>query len=426
MIGLIRDPYQDCPRCRSDASFGVAGVHGTGYVRRCRKCKHRKIVPLPRLRKQVVYLDQNVMSEMMNVLDARAGKQGNSALSEFWLEVFRTIDRLVKLQLIVCPESWSHVTESAVTPSAKALHAMYSHLAAGVAFVDHDTIGRSQFAAHAALWHQGRGGERAPLDRGAVIRGPLDEWQDTIFVSSLPRSDPAFAAELRQNRKERHQGLAELFDEWRQDVQSFDFRFRNEIDGYSRMLVRSLRADFERIARLHTLPDLEQPDLSLAFPTEGRLVFESVKNAVASSGIGDRSAEVEALRYLMSDAIGQVPVVRIGALLYAGLARKAGAGRKQPPTQGFHTDVRTVAALLPYCDAMFLDKEVRGYLVENPVRRELATYGCSTFSASTQQAFLDYLRNIEGSADPSHLGLVREVYGAEWPRPFEDLYSYYG
>ena len=108
--------------------------------------------------------------------------------------------------------------------------------------------------------------------------------------------------------------------------------------------------------------------------------------------------------------------------MYAAIARKAGAGQRRPPTRGFITDVQTISAYLPYCDAMFVDDECRGLLSEEPLKSRLG-YPTRIFSTRTWNDLLSYLDAIEATCTPEHRALVREVYGADWERPFETMYS---
>jgi len=74
------------------------------YVRRCIKCWFDQSFPLPALNKRIIYLDQFVISNMMKELDP-----SNKNTNGFYRSLFERLDRLSKLQLLVCPESlkWS-------------------------------------------------------------------------------------------------------------------------------------------------------------------------------------------------------------------------------------------------------------------------------------------------------------------------------
>jgi hypothetical protein len=78
--------------------------------------------------------------------------------------------------------------------------------------------------------------------------------------------------------------------------------------------------------------------------------------------------------FLETPTLDFVPYLRISTLLWAALARKAAVGgQRRAPTHGMMNDVKTVATVLPYCDAVFVDNELAGLLGEEPLRRTSTT-----------------------------------------------------
>lgn len=108
-------------------------------------------------------------------------------------------------------------------------------------------------------------------------------------------------------------------------------------------------------------------------------------------------------------------------MLYASLARKVRAGRQKPFNRGTVTDVNAIASLLPYCDAMFIDNEMTGYLGERPLSEEVARYGTKIFSPNSKDEFLAFLEHSETQADPMHLRMVKHVYGDRWLQPYMNV-----
>lgn len=53
--------------------------------------------------KKVIYLDQFAISEMVKALDTRS--KAHARVNPFWQQVFEALERVCKLQLVVCP--WS-------------------------------------------------------------------------------------------------------------------------------------------------------------------------------------------------------------------------------------------------------------------------------------------------------------------------------
>ena len=84
--------------------------------------------------KKVVYLDQFVISEIVNAIDPHA--KAHARVDPFWRQVFEVLERVSKLQLVVCPWSPIHRDESLLSGRFERLQQLYEHLANGVRF-DH-------------------------------------------------------------------------------------------------------------------------------------------------------------------------------------------------------------------------------------------------------------------------------------------------
>jgi hypothetical protein len=128
---------------------------------------------------------------------------------------------------------------------------------------------------------------------------------------------------------------------------------------------------------------------------------------------GERSSE-EANRmeieFGKANRIADAPFVKLQSLMFAALAMRPAQGQKEPPDEGTTTDVETVAHLLPYCDAMFMDNGCRSLLLDVPM--DLRPPETSkVFSLNIKARFLDYLRSIRNSITAEHVAAVREVYG---------------
>jgi hypothetical protein len=86
------------------------------------------------------------------------------------------------------------------------------------------------------------------------------------------------------------------------------------------------------------------------------------------------------------------------------------------------SDVTTVAAVLPYCDAIWVDNEIAGLLGEEPLRTQI-DYGTRVFSWNTRQRFLEYIEGLRAAVPESHVELVRNVYGNGYLRPFTEVFA---
>ena len=85
-------------------------------------------------------------------------------------------------------------------------------------------------------------------------------------------------------------------------------------------------------------------------------------------------------------------------------------------------DIDAAAAYSPFCDAMFVDKEIAHFASQRELKKELSGKA-HLFSLREKVAFLEYLKSIESSAPAAHLAFVAEVYGPGWAKPYTELLS---
>src|SRR5207244_3372567 len=105
------------------------------------------------------------------------------------------------------------------------------------------------------------------------------------------------------------------------------------------------------------LQPTDEDDLAALEPNM-RLLME-IKALFCKQGFSDQESYRKTWEFLDSDALDNSPYVRISSLLFAMLARRA-ANRQKPPKKHPFVDVEMIAAYLPFCDAMFIDKEMHG------------------------------------------------------------------
>ncbi len=85
-------------------------------------------------------------------------------------------------------------------------------------------------------------------------------------------------------------------------------------------------------------------------------------------------------------------------------------------------DIRMVSTVLPYCDAMFVDNEIRNLLSETDILAELG-FTTPVYSMRNISEFFEYLDGILKTVSADHRKLLSEVYGDSWTTPFVEMYS---
>ena len=420
---FINEPYIDCPKC-GEKAFGILMICDNHYCRRCRECFHPRghekaaAYPLPELNKKIIYLDQFAISNMMLALNPETKAHQTGKVDPFWKTLFEKVDCLCKLQLIICPDSDFHRHESMLSTFYEPLKRMYELLSSGLSFYDHDTIHRFQIIEQLYKWL----GDPEFKEIGVrdVVHGNINAWQEKFIFSVGNFKIPGLVQEIRAAREKIAENLKPVFQRWQsENGKEFEYWVEEEKKAHAKVL-------WERYSKI--LQSFASASLGVGeLDPWGLLDFASITvnqilETLKKHGTEKKDLFAKLADFLRSDVFENTPYIKISAMLWAALARKAASGRKEPPNRGCVTDIEIVLTLLPYCDAMFIDNEFRGYLSESPLYTEIK-YETQIFSYKTKEAFLWYLDDIRSNAAHSHLEKVTEVYGDEWAKPFTELYS---
>ena len=412
---MISEPYYKCPQCAAVA-LGTLMISARSWARRCRECMHDVSERLPALSKKVVYLDQMVLSNIAKALDPVWRGTRRKEQDPFWLTVFKQLERLLKLQLIVCPSSPIHERESLVTPYASVLERLREYLGAGTEFDLEVWIHARQL--HRAL---DSAFAIAPLDYlsggvQSVIRQNINEWMDRLQLRVNFAADADKPDQLRAARDSSDDAFEKLWRRWSTDGVSFEERYTTELGGLYDVWYWRYR---EYLAHFASVTQGQVPmDEEFINP---RLEVEVVRALLArfkNTGDDVATSHQHLAAFLNSDAARLAPANSISALLMAALARKAASGQRKAPRGGAWNDIKAISTYLPYCDAVFIDDQFAGLLREEPLRSRLAVYQPRIFSNQNRGGFLDWLRRLELDAEPAHIAKVLEVYGEGWLQSF--------
>lgn len=318
---------------------------------------------------------------------------------DFWLEAFDRIDRLVKLQLIVCPNSHFHKVESSFLDQYESvLRRLYKHLASGVSLRFPHEVLMVQLSEAFDAWCADQDPNWSRITPDDVVRGRLDRWSDRLLLTVTMGHSPGEIEGRRQSRARKHAALEQLWKKWASERHvRFENRFQVERQGVAEAALSPFRKPAWLVQLVQCLL--------------GRLKERGVPQTT-------RLQEVE--RFLHSDQALCAPENHLGALLHASLARRAAHGQKCP-NRGTPNDIKFIAAYLPYCDAMFIDNQFAHLLEQGRLGDAVNEYATRIFSARSREGFLDHLAGLEEEADPDHVALVTRTYGETWTEPYRSL-----
>jgi hypothetical protein len=152
------------------------------------------------------------------------------------------------------------------------------------------------------------------------------------------------------------------------------------------------------------------------------MLVHSIQDAFKRTCLDSADVWPRTQEYLRTAPLEQVPSLRICAALFAAMAEQAAAGRRRGPNRGTATDVNVISSHLPYCDAIFVDKEHWNFLQHSKVR-DLVRWPSKVFCYSNGEEFLGYLEELRSGVSEAHVNRVREVYGRNWERPYTTMYD---
>jgi len=424
---FIHGPYIKCPKCGKN-SFSVSIICDHHYFRRCTECfypdpsKGEKGVkyPLPKLNKKVIYIDQFAISNMMKFLNPSVKSHEKVKADIFWGKLFEQLNTLCKLQLIICPDSDMHETESLLAPYYKSLKRMYELLSNGISFQSHETIKLFQIIGQFNIWI----GDTKEYDLNVqdIVSKNINAWQDRLNISINRDNPQSLIEESRINRDKVDDYVKDIFIKWQKEKnKDFDYWYKVERKSIAEELIKSYQKNLDRLKKMSYGLIPFKPGAFL--PGFANKVLYVIIKRLKRKGISEEKDINKKLNeFLCSETFEDVSYIKISSMLYAAMARRANKGKKEPPGRGFLNDVEVISTLLPYCDAMFIDKECRSLLLEKPLCDNI-TYDTKIFSPKNKGEFLAYLDRIRQSTSEAHLKVVEEVYGSNWAKPYWGIFK---
>ena len=125
--------------------------------------------------------------------------------------VFEALERVSKLQLVVCPWSPIHRDESLLSGRFERLQQMYEHLASGVRFDHPSDVEQRQLGPALGAWLDGEEPPQHDLNPERITNGGLHRWHGRVRVSVSMNHPPKEVRALRQRRTRLHESLSRWF-----------------------------------------------------------------------------------------------------------------------------------------------------------------------------------------------------------------------
>lgn len=360
----------------------------------CRECKFplsttSKLIPLelPSIKnKKIIYLDQNIISEIMNALMPNSQNEMREELRERALNIYKKLEKLRKSQCIVCPYSWDHRRESVVEPEMfRNLLRVYTYLANNIRFVDAFTIQKNQIDKYFEALVKGQT-DGISFEDDSVFEKDPNHWfweQENMPFSYVTIEDEDL--DVIEIRDKTHEEIVKIYNSWKEKPE--EQIFSEESHAFTIWINRCLAHFFG----LKIDNSLTQEGIAHCLN-----ILTSVQRILSKGGMDSNPKKVMEI-FESDDFVEKIPFIRYSAAMNLSLSRKVKA--KQDPVQqdewlGEITDISRISNYSIYCDAVFTDKFFAERFREDDIKK-LTGSRCEFFHFKKHQEFIEYLSKIE-------------------------------
>jgi Zn ribbon nucleic-acid-binding protein len=427
---FISEPYKNCPNpsCLTKDTFGVFTPMGESkrYTRECVKCGYEKEFPLPAIKKKILYLDQFVISNLIKLLDKSHPSHSKVAADPFWETLFIKLEAASRSQAIVCPDSFYHVNESLTGGiDFMLMKRLYEHFSNGKTLYPGDVIQKRQIIQHFKAWAQKKKVEFKFQPEEIAFERDLHSWSVGLRISVGGNPYPGQIESLRTVNASTKEQLKNVWGRW-QEEKSFRFeeRVNEETLGMGKGIIKAAKTFMDRRVAAMTMIATGQEynmDLDDFMPPMAVELLEEMKTILLKEGIsGQKTAEIIYNYFQDVDSLLEIPKIKITTVMFAGLARRAALGKKNPPKST--ADVEFISSYLPYCDALFVDKESASLLKElpqnTPHELRLKEFRAKIFTLNNKEDFLSYLDQLIADIPHEQITILKDIEGDDYCKPY--------
>lgn len=369
---------QKCPNCGKEGKFGNVNITGDTLNRGCNFCGKWNNIPLPLLKKKIIYLDQFFLSHAF-----RNNEQP-------FVEAVERIEQLASRQILVCPYSRIHTEETHLWrhDEQNKLYEFIKQTARGHEFKPAYSIKENQLVNSFSNFLQGNN-QYFLRDDSHAFGENIHSWDDYFWVDIRPYLGDI--DEIRRGKDEAVSALVDIFDGWRSSKTTFEEDQRSEALGYAESLLKQYvdglaKLSIGGVEEYFNLPIESQFITTLLYFDQDKLSYE------------DRIKRIKT--FLVSDYFIYTPYIDISCQLFAVLRKLVRNGayvnkeKAKEKLSGLYYDVDFISTYGPYCDAMFVDRVMMTWLLDRDADIS-KRYSFSVFSAETWDEFHRYLNSLD-------------------------------
>jgi len=383
---------QPCSACGKIGEYGNVNVSGNILNRGCNACGNWERIPLPELKKTIIYLDQFFLSHAFR-----------ERLAEFVTAANRIKD-LASKQLVVSPWSSIHEFETHLWrhSSQEDLWKFIKQSARGHQYSNSHHIKSMQMQrAFDSFLSRNKSKLLKSYD---AFHPDIHNWDDYFWIDVGRFIDDA--DRIRKGKELAVESLVDLFNEWAESKSTFEEDFIEEANGYARSLVQLYMQSLQALMQGSIMEYLNTP-------VDSGLIQVLMHRDSDTLSYEERLKRLSL--FLYSETFRSIPYIDISCRLFAILRKRVKEGqfsnkeKAKKKLSGLFYDVEAISIYGPYSDAIFIDRAMHQWLKQEG--SELCDkYSFRIFSAQNWEEFHAYLDEIEKDCPEEVRNMLPIVY----------------
>lgn len=363
----IPSSFVDCLLCNSSQSLGcIVDKQNFHLIELCKICNHSKYRPFPKLNKKVIYLDQFFFS---------LAKDRSPSRNLFFQQAWEKLTELYRLQIIVCPFSIFHEIETTALQSLDSVQKLqknYEELSGGIKFYDPLSIYKMETEREFLHWLRGEN----QLNIDDIVYGKRNQWLPSVKIT---------------NRLEAFNNNNRFFleEKAKQLYKIIEIHMNSKNKTY-KDIYNDIQQEFS----------VDSLNKGLPFKLEDYLYTKcsiSFINALEQDFIKENMCKISSVK---------ITSAFIAEIIYQEIR----TNKSFYKYNDFY-DINMIASIMPYCDAIFIDKQMYLHLTRpNHAGQVIPEFQEKLFSAKNIEHFLYYLENLNKEIPAMHKELVEIMY----------------
>lgn len=392
---LVTKVLGDCPGCSQVNKFGNVSVSATYLLQGCFCCKFRREIPLPPVRKKILYIDQYFLSI--------AFKKNNKKFDN----ILSLIEELVDKQLLIAPYSSVHEEETSLFEGkSDSLLKFIKNTARGHKFRPSYEIQRKQILTAFKKFLDGEASKYLAAQDEAFEQN-IHVWEDYFWIDVDFNNYDSKTKLLLKNRAVSE--LSAAFEEWRTTPNTFEESLAVEFQAAGDSYLNSYIAYIRTIAERGPIAALNSPINSM--------IVEHLFNQF-DDFIKPENRVENIKKFFKSEHFYQAPYQSLSCRMFAALRSLAKQGaytnekKKIEKLSGVFGDVEHIATYAPYCDVLITDNSMAEF-IKNPQIGLNQYRDLKIFSSNTFEELTMWLTQIKSTISTEHSDAVKMVYGSK-------------